>query len=55
MNKASREGGIQAELFKILKDNDIKVLHTFLSANWEISVLATGLETGSFHSNPKDG
>ena len=55
MSKVTEADGISAELFKILKDNAIKVLHTFLSANWEISVLATGLETGSLHSNPKDG
>ena len=51
MSKASGGEGIPAELFKILKDDVMKVLH---SANLENSEVATGLENVSFHSNPKE-
>ena len=51
MNKASGGDGIPVELFQILKDDAVKVLH---SANLENSAVATGLEKGSFHSNPKE-
>ena len=54
MNKASGGDGIPAELFQILKDNAVEVLHSS-AANLENSVVATGLEKVSFHSNPKDG
>ena len=42
-NKASGGDGIPVELFQILKDDAVKVLG-----------VATGLETVSFHSNPKE-
>ena len=51
MNKASRGDGIPIELFKILKDDVVKVLHSNMPAN---SAVATGLEKVSFHSNPKE-
>ena len=54
MNKASGGDGIPAELFQILKDDAVKVLHSTLPANWENSAVATGLEEVSFHSNPKE-
>ena len=54
-NKASGGVGIAAELFQILKDDAIKVLHSLLSANLESSAVAPGLEKDSFHSNPKKG
>ena len=41
--KASGGNGILAELFQILKDDAVKVLH---------SEVATGLGKVSFHSNP---
>jgi len=53
MNKASRGDGIPVELFQILKDDAVKVLHN-MPANLENSVMATGLEKVSFHSNPKE-
>ena len=53
MNKPSGGDGIPAELFQILKDDAVKVLHD-MSANLEISAVATGLEKLSFHSNPKE-
>ena len=54
MNKASGGDGIPAELFQILKDDAVKVLHSTLPANWENSAVATGLEEVSFHSNCKE-
>ena len=52
-NKASGGHGIPVELFQILKDDAVKVLHS-MSANLENSAVATGLEKVSFHSNPKE-
>ena len=51
LNKASRGDGIPVELFQILKDDAVKVLH---SANLENPAVATGLEKVNFHSNPKE-
>ena len=51
INKASGGDGIPVELFQILKD--LKVLHS-MPANLENSVVTTGLEKVSFHSNPKE-
>ena len=53
MNKTSGSDGIPVELFQILKDDAVKVLH-LISANLENSAVATGLEKVSFHSNPKE-
>ena len=53
MNKASGGDGIPVELFQILKDDAVKVLHS-MPANLENSAVATGLEKVSFHSNPKE-
>ena len=55
MNKASRDGGISAELFNVLKDDVVKVLHIQMPANLENSAVAKGLEKVSFHSNSKEG
>ena len=54
MNKASRVDGIPVELFQILKDDAVKVLHSTYPANLENSAVATGLEKVSFHSNLKE-
>ena len=55
MNKTSGSDGISAELFQILKDNAMKVLHSAnMLANLESSAVVTGLEKVSFHSNPKE-
>ena len=54
MNKASGGDGIPVELFQILKDDAVKVLHSIMPANLENSAVATGLEKVSFHSNPKE-
>ena len=53
-NKASRGDGIPTELFKILKDDAVKVLHSIHQQIWKTAV-ATGLEKVSFYSIPKEG
>ena len=51
-NKASGGDEIPVELFQILKDGAVKVLHSICQQIWKTAV-ATGLEKVSFHSNPK--
>ena len=54
-NKASGGDGIPVEVFQILKDDAMKVLHSAnMLANLESSAVVTGLEKVSFHSNPKE-
>ena len=53
-NKASGCDEIPVELFQILKDDAVKVLHSVCQQIWENSTVATGLEKVSFHSNPKE-
>ena len=53
-NKASGGDGIPAELFQILKDDAVKVLHSICQQIWKTQQVATGLEKVSFHSNPKE-
>ena len=36
MNKASGDEGIPAELFQILKDDAVKVLHSIYQQTWKI-------------------
>ena len=52
-NKASEGDGIPIELFEILKDDAVKVLHSICQQIWETAV-ATGLENFSVLSNPKE-
>ena len=54
MNKASGGYGIPVELFQILKDDAVKVLHSICQKNLENSAVATGLEKVSFRSSPKE-
>ena len=51
LSKASGGDGIPAELFQILEDDAVKVLHSICQQN---SAEATRLEKVSFHSNPKE-
>ena len=51
-NKANEGDGIPAELFQILKDDAVKVLHSIGQHILENSAVATGLERVSFHSSP---
>ena len=53
MNKASGGDGIPVELFQILKDDSVKMLHSICQQIWKTAV-ATGPEKVSFHSNPKE-
>ena len=53
MNKNSRGDGIQVELFQILKDGEVTVLHVICQQISKTAV-ATGLEKVSFHFNPKE-
>ena len=52
-NKASGGDRIPVELFYIVKDDAVKVLHSICQQNLENSAVATGLEMVRFHSNPK--
>ena len=52
-NKASGDDGIPVELFQILKDDAVKVMHSICQQIWKLA-MATGLEKVSFHSNPKE-
>ena len=54
-NKASEGDGIPVELFQILKDDAVKVLHSICQQMWKTSAVTTGLEKVSFHSSPKEG
>ena len=54
MNKASGGDGIPAKLFKILKDDVVKVLHSIYQQIWKTAV-ETGLEKINLHSIPKEG
>ena len=51
-NKASGGDEIPDELFKILKDDAVKVLHSICQQIWKTAG-ATGLEKIIFHSNPE--
>ena len=53
-NKATGGDGIPVELFQILKDDSVKVLHSICQQIWKTQQVATGLEKVSFHSNPKE-
>ena len=53
-NKASGGDGIPVELFQILKDDAVQVLHSICQQIWKNSAVATGLEKVSFHSNAKE-
>ena len=53
-NKASGDDRIPVELFQILKDDAVKVLHAICKQIWKTQQFP-GLEKVSFHSNPKEG
>ena len=53
-NRASEGDGTPVELFQILKDDAVKVLHS-ICQQISKTVVATGLEKVSFHSNLKEG
>ena len=53
MNKASGGDGIPVELFQILKDDAVKVLHSICQQIWKTQQWPQ-LENVSFHSNHKE-
>ena len=53
VNKASGGDGIPVELFQILKDDAVKVLHSICQQIWKTAVAAK-LEEVSFHSSSKE-
>ena len=54
MNKASRGDGIKAELFQILKDDAVKVLHSIFQKIWKTQQWhRTGKDQFSFQSQRK--
>ena len=56
MNKARGDDAMPAELFQILKDDAVKVLHSISrSANLENSAVDTGLERSVFIPTPRKG
>ena len=55
MNKANRSDGIPAELFKILKDDAIKVLHSTHQQIWKTQQWPQNWKRSVFISIPKKG
>ena len=56
MNKASGGDGIPVELFQILKDDAVKVLHSICQQIWKSQQWPQNWKRSvSFHSTPKEG
>ena len=54
MNKASGGEGIPVELFQIVKDDAVKVLHSICQQIWTTQQWPQDWKKVSFHSNPKE-
>ena len=54
MNKASGIDEIPAELFQILKDDAMNVLHSICQQIWKTQQWPQDWKNISFHSNPKE-
>ena len=54
MNKSSGGDEIPVELFQILKDDAVKVLHSICQQIWETQQWSQDWKNVSFHSNPKE-
>ena len=52
--KANGGDGTPVELFQILKNDAVKVLHSICQQIWKTQQWPQGLEKVSFHSNPKE-
>ena len=52
MNKASGGDGIPVDLFQILKDDAVKVLHSICQQIWNTQQWPQDWKKVSFHSNP---
>ena len=55
MNKASGGNGIPAELFQVLKDDAVKVLHSIGQQIWKIQQWPQGWKMSVFIPIPKKG
>ena len=55
MNKASGDDGIPVELFQILKDDTIKVLHSICQQIWKTQQCPQDWKRSVFLPNPKKG
>ena len=55
MNKANGGDGIPAELFKILRDNAVKVLHSICQQIWKTQQWPQNWEMSVFLPIPKKG
>ena len=53
-NKSSGGDGIPVELFQILKDDALKVLHSICQQIWKTQQWPQDWKNVSFHSNPKE-
>ena len=53
-NQASGGDGIPVELFQILKDDAVKVLHSICQQIWKTQQWLQDWKKVSFHSNPKE-
>ena len=53
-SKASGGNGIPVELFQILKDDAVKVLHSICQQIWKTQQWSQDWKKVSFHSNPKE-
>ena len=53
-NKASGGDRIPVELFQILKDDAVKVLHSICQQIWKTQQCPKDWKKVSFHSNPKE-
>ena len=54
MNKAGGGDGIPVELFQIVKDDAVKVLHSLCQQIWKTQQWPQDWKKVSFHSNPKE-
>ena len=55
MNRASGCDGIPVELFQILKDNDVKVLHSICQQIWKTQLWPQDWKSSLFIPIPKKG
>ena len=55
MNKASRDDGIPAELFQLLKDDAVKVLHSVCQQIWKAQQRPQDWKRSAFVPIPKKG
>ena len=55
MNKASGGGGIPVELFQILKDDDVKALHSICQQIWKTQQVPQDWKRSVFIPIPKKG